>query len=223
MAGAMSIMPRLPKTSRLQIQCNIHNLSPFSLFTYTLPPISANIATLFIQLIPGLSPDVNGQVLDTILGCLTLPFIHRLELLSGRYSHRRLAWPHATFITLSRRSSFKGHLRSLDIGSAVIARDKFIQCLYELPNLVEVTFGDHQLIDIDLRGWPSYFRLRRRRRRWDPERKSRRGSDHYRLSSPAPCVGARCIVPGSAPYLPPHAVPSTIRRFGPSGDDTLQD
>ncbi|KAJ7750646.1 hypothetical protein B0H16DRAFT_1842781 [Mycena metata] len=126
MADTMSIMPHLPKTSRFQIQCNIQHVSPFLPLTYTLPPISANIATLFIQLIPGLSPDLNHQVLDTILGCLTLPFVHGLQFTSGRYPHRRLAWPHATFLGLSSRSSFKGHLRCLDIGDVVIARDELI-------------------------------------------------------------------------------------------------
>ncbi|KAJ7189070.1 hypothetical protein C8R46DRAFT_34524 [Mycena filopes] len=149
MGEAMSIMPQLPRASRFQLQCDIQLLSPFAFLPYALPSVSADIATLLVQIVPSLAPALNDSVLAMILNCLTLPALHALDLSSGRYPHRRLAWPHAAFLSLSSRSLFGAHLRVLNISDAVITADELIQCFSELPSLVETTFGDQQLIDRD--------------------------------------------------------------------------
>ncbi|KAJ7477541.1 hypothetical protein FB451DRAFT_191262 [Mycena latifolia] len=84
---------------------------------------------------PSCAPDVTD-----ILANLTLPCLENLTLRSDYLSP--LPRPHADFLTLSSRSSFYTHLRSLNISDFSIGAAELAQCLSALPLVQRLEISD---------------------------------------------------------------------------------
>ncbi|KAJ7466362.1 hypothetical protein FB451DRAFT_1260722 [Mycena latifolia] len=96
----------------------------------------SNVGTLSIEFPqPSCAPDVTD-----ILANLTLPCLENLTFRSDYLSP--LPWPHADFLTLSSRSSFYPHLRSLNISDFSIGAAELAECLSALPLVQRLEISD---------------------------------------------------------------------------------
>ncbi|KAJ7751741.1 hypothetical protein DFH07DRAFT_1032183 [Mycena maculata] len=89
------------------------------------------------------SPPTTSQPLQKLFAGLTLPSLTHLKIGASEHPSLVLPWPHSLFISLSRRSSFHHHLKSLCLYPVAIPEAELLECLATLPELERLSISDH--------------------------------------------------------------------------------
>ncbi|KAJ6555019.1 hypothetical protein DFH09DRAFT_1494130 [Mycena vulgaris] len=108
----LSLMPRLVKGARLDLELRpVEGVAPFD-ETTTLPPVTSDVS---VAVEKGFLPSNVGQAISTVIGSLTLPGLHSPGMISPEYPRLVLPWPHPELIALAACSAFHTHLQFLEI------------------------------------------------------------------------------------------------------------
>ncbi|KAF8208530.1 hypothetical protein K438DRAFT_1930197 [Mycena galopus ATCC 62051] len=143
----ISLMPCLSPATKFRLGIDISDYAS-EIVDFELPPTTSNIIgfTLDTVAVDQSETQLFVQLLTTIFKNLTLPNLHQLAFKSRTYPFGPMFFPHSEFISFSTRSSFYGHLKSLQLAHVVISEVDLLECLSALPLLQRLEIADHQLI-----------------------------------------------------------------------------
>jgi hypothetical protein len=105
-----------------------------------LPPIRSTISSLLVVLSDAQHPQ-STEVLGQMLGCLTLPHLRELHILSHCF---QMYWPVNQFESLSSRSSFHDALRVLELSNVTITEDELVRSIMSLASLERLAILEHR-------------------------------------------------------------------------------
>jgi hypothetical protein len=105
-----------------------------------LPPIRSTISSLLVVLSDARHPQ-STDVLGQMLGCLTLPHLRELHILSHCF---QMYWPVNQFESLSSRSSFYDALRVLELSNVTITEDELVRSIMSLASLERLAILEHR-------------------------------------------------------------------------------
>ncbi|KAJ7649118.1 hypothetical protein DFH06DRAFT_558083 [Mycena polygramma] len=108
-----------------------------------LPPIKSTISSFVVDIAAIQSPEGVVQILNQLLGCLTLPHLRELHFLCS-VVEGIIPWPVDEFESLSSRSSFHDTLRVLDIPTVSITEDALVRTLACLGSLERLIIADRR-------------------------------------------------------------------------------
>ncbi|KAJ7473998.1 hypothetical protein FB451DRAFT_1558270 [Mycena latifolia] len=144
---AMSLMPRLSRTTDFHFQLiSTNHATPFNEST-SMPHITAEIAGLSLDVLTRFSPTSVGPMLAKIVESLTLPGLKELRIECRKYPLLPLPWPHTQFLALAARSSFSTHLQNLELSHSIITEIELIECLSALASLERLAISDHLSVE----------------------------------------------------------------------------
>ncbi|KAJ7728882.1 hypothetical protein B0H16DRAFT_1894001 [Mycena metata] len=145
----VALMHRLSQATTLWMHLSPRDSDDNVDFSFTDPPVTSDIRGFVLELSEFL-PEVAGRALDKVFAHLTLPSLAMLRFDVAKESARLpLPWPHSTFLSLSRRSSFHAHLRRLDLQNVSIQETELLESLVELPALKVLYIADHLRLTLD--------------------------------------------------------------------------
>ncbi|KAJ6537987.1 hypothetical protein B0H19DRAFT_1181483 [Mycena capillaripes] len=139
----LSSISRLPKAAEFRLELVMWTSGQEMLHVQFLPT-TTTICILYIELVADFHPPDSEVVLGCIFAGLTLPCLEHFELKCRKYPRCVILWPHAEFLSLSERSSFDAHLRSLELYGVDITEAQLLECLAGLPSLERLAVADHQ-------------------------------------------------------------------------------
>ncbi|KAJ6464616.1 hypothetical protein C8R47DRAFT_1224687 [Mycena vitilis] len=106
-----------------------------------IPPIHSDIWSLDLGLRCWSDAAVCRSTFSRILATITLPSLRHLRFrfpdLKGH-----LLWPHDSFLVFAARSSLQTSLTTLSLHRMVVTEDELVECLLELPSLLNLSIQD---------------------------------------------------------------------------------
>ncbi|KAJ7052903.1 hypothetical protein C8F01DRAFT_1169220 [Mycena amicta] len=111
-------------------------------FVIMLPPVSSNIRKLSLVTAFEFDPATYTIVAGAVLSCLTLPLLESFEFGCSGYPYEVLPWAHTAFLGLAVRSSFKTHLRRLELLPVWITAAELFEVLSALERLEALSIAD---------------------------------------------------------------------------------
>ncbi|KAJ7496513.1 hypothetical protein FB451DRAFT_1207956 [Mycena latifolia] len=132
LAVGFVILPLLSNDVRYNLTVNISSV----ILPLVLNPVTSDISALSIVLHASSNRTHTDSVVETLLGCLTLPRLHKFWVLRPS-DGPPLLWNQTYFLSFASRSSLCDCLTALQI-DAVIQEDELVQCLELLISLEEL-------------------------------------------------------------------------------------
>ncbi|KAJ7150706.1 hypothetical protein C8R46DRAFT_963296 [Mycena filopes] len=146
---AVSTMASLSQMNEFRVRFYFDNWATRNLsLRLNIPPTSSDINRLSIGVEGDFYRNHCQQALGGIFAALTLPHLQFLTFDSDEYPRFPLTWPNAQFLTLSQRSGFHDHLRSLSLFHVQITEAELLRCLSVLPALTHLAIADHERIGL---------------------------------------------------------------------------
>ncbi|KAJ7615256.1 hypothetical protein DFH06DRAFT_1367410 [Mycena polygramma] len=123
-------------------QCNfhIHDLN-LNFPLGTLPRISSDVRHLHLGIWNTKGPDHSRQAFGELLKALTLRSMHYFSCRTGHKYHP-LVWPREQFSAFVSRSSCQNTLTTLNLHDMTITENDLVECLLDLPAIVELFIQD---------------------------------------------------------------------------------
>ncbi|KAF8177468.1 hypothetical protein K438DRAFT_1681424 [Mycena galopus ATCC 62051] len=138
-AGRLAILPHC--SDQCEFNMDDLQLSQWNASTSTLVRVQSNIPVLRLTVFDE-DEGHSRLALGTILGALTLPCLQELHLCSSRPNEHPLLWPRDHFQAFASRSCLLKTLTKLFLYDVVITEEELVECLSEMPALLELFIQD---------------------------------------------------------------------------------
>ncbi|KAF8160360.1 hypothetical protein K438DRAFT_1942370 [Mycena galopus ATCC 62051] len=138
-AGRLAILPHC--SDQCEFNMDDLQLSQWNASTSTLVRVQSNIPVLRLTVFDE-DEGHSRLALGTILGALTLPCLQELHLCSSRPNEHPFLWPRDHFQAFASRSCLLKTLTKLFLYDVVITEEELVECLSEMPALLELFIQD---------------------------------------------------------------------------------